>query len=102
MRRMEPQRCSAEREGLSAAKLPAGKINLIAPHGKPQMPEVHPNLIRAAGEWSCLEQGGAVGVAPQHAKFGARRHSVLRIHGSRAMLASVGTDGSIAFEFILG
>ena len=84
------------------AKLPAGKINRIATHGKPQMPEVHANLIRAAGQWPRLDQGGAIGEAPKHAKFGARRHSFMRIHGSRTMLASVGTDGGIAFKFILG
>ena len=61
------------RQRLGAAELLAGQVKGIAAHWNPQMPEMHPDLIRAPGQrpgsakcaCSCCDRGSANSIVQQ-------------------------------------
>ena len=76
---MQAERRRADLERLHVTELSARQIDRIAHDGKAEMPEMNADLVGPAGEWTRLQQRGAVGLALEHTKLGARRQAAALI-----------------------
>jgi hypothetical protein len=72
---------------LRVSQVVSGQISRIATHGKPPMPEVKANLVGAPGQRTRLQQGRAVIVALEYAKFSACCSAGFQIHFTRSDFA---------------
>src|SRR5687767_11203017 len=93
--RMQTQRRIVHPECLRIAENAAREIRTVAAHRKAEMPQMHPDLIRAPREWPCFQQRAAIVEAFQHLEVRARDESVL-VDDARACLPGDCADRRIA------
>lgn len=76
----------------------AGQIGGISADGETEVPEVHADLIGAAGDGARGEKGGAIFEALLYHKLGKSVLSILLVNAMGAEAAGLGADRCIAGE----
>src|SRR3979411_2106073 len=97
---MQAQRRGIYIQSLTLAQAASRQIGRIPTDRETQMRKVDADLIRAARQRPRFQQGGAIGNALLNQKPGACRQAGIRVNGSRAQLAGVAADWSVADELI--
>src|SRR4051812_31268242 len=87
-------------EGLLRAQSLTRQIAWIPADGQPEMPEVRPDLIGAAGDRTHFEQRCPVAAAFENSEFGPGGQARSTIDGAAAQFAGFGTNGRFANERI--
>lgn len=98
---METHRRLLDSQRLRGRSLPIFEVGWVAQDRHSPSPQVDANLIGAAGQGSCSEQGCPIPAAPQHAELRQRAAS-RHIDLARTGLASVPGDRISTPETVLG